>query len=114
MAPSRIVQLASDILRHTERFDTYLHSEKLPTPSFEPDIPLQYELSDSASASRQAVIDAADELLDLMLGPMGPLLFPDVKPQNVLLRLGHLFHPWNLHVFPKRVRDKNREEKPDK
>lgn len=90
MSPTRIVQLASDILRHTEQFDTYLQSEKLPTPLFEPDAPFQYELSDSASASRQAVIDAADELLDLLLGPMGPLLFPDVKPQNVSLTFGPL------------------------
>lgn len=91
MASSRIVQLARQILKHTEDFDEYLQSNGLPTPSFEPDA-IQYSgLAQSAIASRQVVINLTDELTDLMLGPSGPLLFPDVRLESSL-RFSEL--PW--------------------
>lgn len=83
MAPSRIVRIARQILDHAENFDKYLQSNGIPTPSFEPDAPRYSGLAPSAMLDRQTVINLADELLDLMLGPSGPLMFPDVSVESL-------------------------------
>ncbi|KAL9583563.1 MAG: hypothetical protein Q9212_002634 [Teloschistes hypoglaucus] len=73
MAPSRIVELAAIIDTNTKHVDHYLASKGLPSPSFDPDSP-PVALSDSQIfASRQAILDATDELHALMQGPVGIL-----------------------------------------
>ncbi|PQE34045.1 6-hydroxytryprostatin B O-methyltransferase protein [Rutstroemia sp. NJR-2017a WRK4] len=77
MAPNtRIAELASIIQEHTSKFDAYLASNNLPSPSFDPSHPLRLSLSPDVQASRDAVLEASDELTALMLGPVESLVPP--------------------------------------
>ena len=70
MSPnSRIIELASIIYEQTSKVDAYLASKNLPTPSF--DISSPPSLPVEVQASRDATLNAADELTALMLGPVG-------------------------------------------
>ena len=63
---SRIVQLAATIQEHTAKVDAYLASQSLQPLSFDVDFPL---LPPELEGSRLAVLQATDELTDLMHGP---------------------------------------------
>lgn len=63
---SRIVQLAATIQEHTAKVDAHLASQGLPPLSFDVDFPL---LPPELEGSRIAVLQATDELTDLMHGP---------------------------------------------
>lgn len=72
MASTRIAELAAIIAEHTKSIDEQLASEGLPSPSFDADCPPRLLQGDSkVVASRQAILDATDELQALMLGPTG-------------------------------------------
>ncbi|KAF4632321.1 hypothetical protein G7Y89_g5805 [Cudoniella acicularis] len=73
MPPTRIVQLATTILEHTQKVDSYLAVENIPTPSFEISCPPRLALPASIQESQHAVVEASDELMALMLGPAASL-----------------------------------------
>lgn len=73
---NRIVELASIIGKETEKVDTYLTSNHLPTPSFDISCPPKLFLPPEIQASRDAVLEASDELTALMLGPVESLIPP--------------------------------------
>lgn len=77
MATSRISELASIIAAHTAEIDLYTASEALPSPSFDADSPPRLLFHPRVAASRQAILEATDELHALMLGPVG-ILTPSV------------------------------------
>lgn len=65
--PTRISELSSIIQLNVGIIDTYFDSEGLASPSFDLDYPL--DLPDTISQARTSVLEATDELSDLMLGP---------------------------------------------
>jgi hypothetical protein len=71
MVSGRITELATSILKETTELEDLLHSEGLPSPSFHATFPPKLDLSETASASLQNALEAADELHSLLLGPMG-------------------------------------------
>lgn len=71
---SQIVQLAYTIAANTKKYDDYLSSHGLPSPSFEVKTPLKLELPDDIEKANNAVVEATSELQALMLGPLGSLL----------------------------------------
>ena len=73
MPTTRIAELASIINENTAKFEEYLSSHNLPTPSFEPDALLKYDLPPEIAQSRQSIIEASDELHHLMIGPIDVL-----------------------------------------
>ena len=82
MAPNRIKELALMILNKTTDIDEKLNLRDLPTPSFKPEASKSLT-HDDISESRQAVLEATDELHALMLGPIGLLNFQSVCPPRV-------------------------------
>lgn len=77
MSPaSRIAELASIIHEQTDKVDAYLTSNNLPTPSFDISCPPKLFLPPEVQASRDAVLEASDELTALMLGPVESLIPP--------------------------------------
>lgn len=63
---TRIVQLSSAIQKNVETIDSWFQANELPSPSFDVDYP--ENLSEDIQQARDAVLIAADELMDLMLG----------------------------------------------
>lgn len=85
---NRIVQLASIISTNTDKFDSWLTSHGIPSPSFGIETPRKLEVPKDIAQARQTVIEATIELQALMLGPVGHLQHQtrDVKLlQSVLL-----------------------------
>ncbi|KAG9235075.1 putative O-methyltransferase [Amylocarpus encephaloides] len=72
---SRIIELASIIYEQTSKVDAYLASKNLPTPSFDVSSPLTFPIE--VQASRDATLNATDELTALMLGPIGCVTPPN-------------------------------------
>lgn len=69
---SRIIQLSNRIATNTARVDAYLVAHSLPALSFAEDAPLDFPIPSTEleiSAARRAVIQDAEELRQLMLGP---------------------------------------------
>lgn len=79
MGASRIAELSSLIATHTANVDSRLAANGFPSPSFEPDQPLNPSSDESIAASRQVVLEATDELHALMLGPASILTSPTVR-----------------------------------
>ena len=75
MSSNRISELAQIIQTNTQFIDEHLTSHELPTPSFAADNPSTLLFGQGAKfdTSRQAIVDATDELQALMLGPTGLL-----------------------------------------
>ena len=65
-----MTELAAIITSNTERIDAHLAHRGLPSPSFEPESPPRALLEDGVIASRQAVLEATDELHALVQGPV--------------------------------------------
>jgi hypothetical protein len=57
-----------------------LHAQNLPSPSFSTSTPLRTFLPSEIEASRQAVLEANDELTALLLGPVESLIPPVTSP----------------------------------
>ncbi|KAL8654749.1 MAG: hypothetical protein Q9226_003313 [Calogaya cf. arnoldii] len=70
MIMTRMTELAAIITSNTERMDAHLAHRGLPSPSFEPESPPRALLEDGVIASRQAVLEATDELHALVQGPV--------------------------------------------
>ncbi|KAI1455388.1 putative O-methyltransferase [Annulohypoxylon moriforme] len=73
MAP-RIDQLAATISANTNTITDYLDDNNLPHPSFDADGPITLNLSPRAERARSTAIDALQELLDLLQGPVACML----------------------------------------
>jgi hypothetical protein len=76
MSQSRIAHLASLIQEHTTKVDNYYTTHSLPHPSFSTTTPLRTVLPTDIQVSRNAVLEASDELTALMLGPIESLIPP--------------------------------------
>lgn len=55
MGPSRVSELSSLIATHTAKIDAYLDSRDLPSPTFEPEQPLNVFSDEAIAISRQAI-----------------------------------------------------------
>ena len=67
---SRIAELASRIQTYTADIDSYLASQRLPSPSWDLETAPTVLLSDAAQASQTALLEAMEELRALVLGPV--------------------------------------------
>ncbi|KAL8765648.1 MAG: hypothetical protein Q9209_007328 [Squamulea sp. 1 TL-2023] len=67
---TRITELAATIADNTQKIDAYLAHKGLPSPSFDPETPPGALLDSEIIASRQAILEATDELHELMHGPI--------------------------------------------
>lgn len=68
--PSRIATLAFIVATNTAKYDDYLSSHSLPSPSFDKETPFRLELPDEITRARDAVLEASTELQALILGPV--------------------------------------------
>ena len=76
-----IDQLAATIGRNTTTVSNYLEENGLPFPSFKADGPILLNLSPQAERARITAIDALQELLDLLQGPVA-CMFPKVAQSH--------------------------------
>ncbi|KAI0172756.1 putative O-methyltransferase [Hypoxylon sp. FL1284] len=83
---SRIAELAATVAAHTSRIDSYLSEKGLPYPSFEADSPSDLQLPPEIEQSRSLVLEASQELNDLLQGPRN-LLHNHQHNQLVYLKL---------------------------
>ncbi|KAI5859358.1 S-adenosyl-L-methionine-dependent methyltransferase [Durotheca rogersii] len=83
---SRIAELAAVVATHTQRIDSYLSEKGLPPPSFEADGPKDLGLPPDLEQSRSLVLDASQELNDLLQGPRN-LLFNHEHNRLLYLKL---------------------------
>ncbi|KAI0139471.1 putative O-methyltransferase [Hypoxylon sp. NC0597] len=86
---THIVRLATTILTHTHIIDEHLAKSKLPYPSFEADGPVDLNYLKNVEASRLKVIEATQELNDLLQGPKELVLN---HQHNQLLHLRFISH----------------------
>lgn len=83
MADTRIVQLATNIIKNTTKVDAYLNGMGLPSPSFHEDGPVDFGIkSEGISKARENAIDDSLELHNLLLGP-SLTIRPFVSPTNI-------------------------------
>ncbi|EED16326.1 O-methyltransferase, putative [Talaromyces stipitatus ATCC 10500] len=68
-AQSRIAELATTVAQHTRRIDSYLAEKDLPYPSFDAGGPVDLGLPPEIEESRTIVLEASQELNDLLQGP---------------------------------------------
>ncbi|KAI0516714.1 putative O-methyltransferase [Xylaria bambusicola] len=83
---SRIAQLASNVAAYTQQIDDYLNQKTLPHPSFDADGPVDLGLPPDIEQLRGAVLEATQELNDLLQGPRD-LLFNHHHNQLLYLKL---------------------------
>lgn len=75
--PGSVSQLLSQLNDNTKKYLEYFATRDLPEPSYDEGdgLGLQYEsLPNEITTSRDAAVEAADELHHLLLGPLGLLL----------------------------------------
>lgn len=97
MTSSRISELAAIIATNTKHVDEQLAKEGFPTPSFDADSPPRSLLDSQIVASRQAILDATDELHALMLGPVGTFT---TQPFNSWLSIQAIYRFGFATAFP--------------
>lgn len=66
---SRIAELAAEVANHTQRIDQYLAANNLQYPSFDANGPVELGLPADIEESRVRVLQASQELNDLLQGP---------------------------------------------
>jgi hypothetical protein len=67
---SLVVKLSQIIARETEKVDAYFRENSIPSPSFDVDGPSEHPaLPDEIQKARLAVVKAAADLKELMVGP---------------------------------------------
>lgn len=80
---SKIAALAATIHLHTTKLDEYFISHGISSPTFDINSPASYKLPDDIAGSRNAVLEATDELHMLMLGPVAFLTTLHVRIANL-------------------------------
>ncbi|KAI0478524.1 putative O-methyltransferase [Xylariaceae sp. FL0804] len=83
---SRIAELAGQIATHTQRIDEFIAERGLPQPSFLPASPAELGLPAELESSRNNVLEATQELNDLLAGPR-QLLFGHTHNRLLYLKL---------------------------
>lgn len=68
---NQISLFAAAIAENTAKYDVWLSSQGIPTPSFDGGAPVGLNLPHEISEAREAVIESTAELQALMLGPLG-------------------------------------------
>ncbi|TGJ76589.1 hypothetical protein E0Z10_g10869 [Xylaria hypoxylon] len=81
--PSRIAQFASIIALCTRQIDDYLAQNALPYPALQPDTPVDLGLQPDLENLRVAVLEATQELLDLLQGPRDLLFKRHARYHNL-------------------------------
>jgi hypothetical protein len=76
---SRIAELAAIVSEQTARIDNFLAEQRLPYPSFEADGPTELNLSPELEHARVMVLQATQELNDLLQGPRDLLFNHEVR-----------------------------------
>ncbi|KAI1085095.1 putative O-methyltransferase [Whalleya microplaca] len=94
---SRIAELAASISTHTQRIDSYLYENKMPFPSFDADGPIDLGLPPNLERSRNIVLEASQELNDLLQGPRNLILN---HQHNQLVPLKFIRHFWLVGKVP--------------
>lgn len=70
MASTKIAELAAQIHQNTAKVDQYLQSRGLPSPSFNQDGPVDFNIDDEqVQEAREIALDSSLELHQLLLGP---------------------------------------------
>ena len=70
MASTKIAELAAQIQENTAKVDQYLQSRGLPSPSFDQDGPIDFNIVDEqVQKAREIALDSSLELHQLLLGP---------------------------------------------
>jgi hypothetical protein len=83
---SRIAQLASTVATCTQQIDDYLAQNSLPYPSFEADGPVDLGLPPHLEQLRGAVLEATQELNDLLLGPRDLIFNHHVRHSHLVTK----------------------------
>ena len=71
---TRIVVLAQQIQIHISLLNEYLLTNNLSSPSFDTNVKHTVKLPEEIMASSKIILDATEELHQLVLGPLGSLL----------------------------------------
>ncbi|KAH7386754.1 O-methyltransferase-domain-containing protein [Phaeosphaeria sp. MPI-PUGE-AT-0046c] len=87
----RLVQLSTLVQENTAAVDAYVEKAGLPEPSFEPSAPLAWDLPPDIDTSRNAALEALDELREHLLGPT----------QNIVSRVVDMGSLVSLHALVK-------------
>lgn len=70
MVSPRIIELAVQIQENTAKVDEYLRNKGLPSPSFDEDGPVDFQIEDGEiQIAREKALDSSLELHQLLLGP---------------------------------------------
>lgn len=85
---SEIATLAALVLTHTVKVDNFLQENKLPTPSFHEDGPIDLGLSPEVELARVAAIEASLRLQDLVRGPV-ELIRPTISCVQLHVKTWH-------------------------
>jgi hypothetical protein len=67
--PTRIAELAAVVASHTRQIDDYINTQGLPQPSFDTTGPAELQLPPQLEQARTIVLQATQELNDLLQGP---------------------------------------------
>lgn len=78
MTQNRIAELAAIISAKTEIIDQYLQSQKLASPSFDPDY-IEPQLPPENAVCKVAISEATEELNSLLAGPTAFWTILDVR-----------------------------------
>jgi hypothetical protein len=76
---SRIAQLSAIIADNTQRIDKFLAEKQLPQPSFDADASVELGLPPDLEQARTVVLQATQELNDLLQGPRDLLFNHEVN-----------------------------------
>lgn len=79
MATSRIAVLASRIAHNTAEVEKHLLADGLPCPTFDADQPPTLIHNPKIAAAQQVILEATDELHELMLGPISLVTLATVR-----------------------------------
>lgn len=83
MASTRIADLAAQIQDNTAKVDQYLQEKSLPSPSFDVDGPVDFNIEDEdIQEAREKALESSLELHQLLLGP-AMCLRPVVRIQKL-------------------------------
>jgi len=81
-SPSRIAELSAVVASHTKQIDDYLTENGLLQPSFDANGPVDLQLPPQLEQARAIVLQASQELNDLLQGPRDILFNHHVSPSN--------------------------------
>ena len=79
---TRITELAGIIQSNTAKLDEYLNVQGIKSPSFEIDAPEKLSLPAAVAKARETILDATNELHNLVLGPVQFLTGYNVRHYN--------------------------------